>query len=102
LELGCVSAIDPDLTAPKSFMRAARSTARPPISTRATSSAWWLASTGVIGISFETYERTICVDIRSRRTIFRYARLASKSNNISWRKRLLTALHIRKLEAIEI
>ena len=23
---------------------------------------------------FETYERTICVDIRSRRTIFRYAR----------------------------
>jgi hypothetical protein len=29
--------------------------------------------------SFETYERTICVDIRSRRTIFRYAGLTSKS-----------------------
>jgi hypothetical protein len=38
--------------------------------------------------SFETYERTICVDIRSRRTIFRYAGL-TKSNNSSWWKRLL-------------
>jgi hypothetical protein len=51
---------------------------------------------------FETYERTICVDIRSRRTIFRYAGLASKSNNITWWTRLLTALGIRKLRAIEI
>jgi hypothetical protein len=38
---------------------------------------------------FQTYERTICVDIRSRRTIFRYAGLTSKSNNSSWWKRLL-------------
>ena len=38
---------------------------------------------------FETYERTICVDIRSRRTVFRYAGLTSKSNNSSWWKRLL-------------
>ena len=71
---------------------------------------------------FETYERTICVDIRSRRTIFRYAGLTSKSNNSSWWKRLLchncpakrksenaneyrvqfAALRIRKLRAIEI
>jgi hypothetical protein len=71
---------------------------------------------------FETYERTICVDIRSRRTIFRYAGLTSKSNNSSWRKRLLShdcpakrkseganeyraqfaALRIRKLKAIQI
>ena len=69
---------------------------------------------------FETYERTICVDIRSRRTIFRYAGLTSKSNNSSWWKRLLchdcsakrenaneyraqfAALRIRKLKAIQI
>jgi hypothetical protein len=38
---------------------------------------------------FQTYERTICVDIRSRRTIFRYAGFSSKSNNSSWWKRLL-------------
>src|SRR4029077_2616678 len=38
---------------------------------------------------FQTYERTICVDIRSQRTIFRYAGLTSKSNNSSWWKRLL-------------
>jgi hypothetical protein len=30
---------------------------------------------------FETYKRTISVDIRSRRTIFRWAGLTSKSNN---------------------
>jgi hypothetical protein len=71
---------------------------------------------------FEIYERTICVDIRSRRTIFRYAGLTSKSNNSSWWKRLLchdcpakrksenaneyrvqfAALRIRKLKAIQI
>src|SRR5205823_7919145 len=33
---------------------------------------------------FETYERTICVDIRSRRTIFRYAGRTSKRNDSSW------------------
>ena len=71
---------------------------------------------------FQTYERTICVDIRSRRTIFRYAGLTSKSTNSSWWKRLLchdrpakrksqnaneyrvqfAALRIRKLKAIQI
>jgi hypothetical protein len=51
---------------------------------------------------FETYERTICVDIHSRRTIFRYAGLTSKPNDSSWWKRLLAALRIRKPIAIEI
>jgi hypothetical protein len=51
---------------------------------------------------FETYERTICVDIHSRRTIFRYAGLTSKPNNSSWWKRLLAELHIRRLKAIKI
>jgi hypothetical protein len=59
---------------------------------------------------FETYERTICVDIRSRRTIFRYAGersfampcLTSKFNNSSWWKRLFGELRICKLKAIRI
>jgi hypothetical protein len=51
---------------------------------------------------FETYERTICVDIHSRRTIFRYAGLTSKPNNSSWWKRLLAELQIRRLKAIEV
>ena len=58
----------------------------------------------------ETYERTICLDIRSRRTIFRYAGersfampgLTSKPNNSSWWERLLAELRTRKLRAIEI
>src|SRR4029450_8418588 len=37
---------------------------------------------------FETYERTICVDISSRRTIFCYAGRTSKRNNSSWWERL--------------
>jgi hypothetical protein len=54
---------------------------------------------------FETYERTICIDIRSQRTIFRYAGLAfksNKSNYSSWWKRLLAVLRIRKVKAIVI
>ena len=71
---------------------------------------------------FQTYERTICVDIRTQRTIFRYAGHTSKSNNSRWWKRLLwhdctakrksrnaneyrvqfAALRIRKLKAIQI
>jgi hypothetical protein len=59
---------------------------------------------------FETYERTICVDIRSRRTIFRYAGersfdmpgLTSKPNNSSWWERLLAEPRIHELKAIEI
>jgi hypothetical protein len=51
---------------------------------------------------FETYQRTTCVDIRSRRTIFRYAGLTSKLNDSSCWERLLAALRIRKPIAIEI
>ena len=51
---------------------------------------------------FETYERTICVDIRSRRTIFRCAGRTAKRNNSSWWERLLAELRICKLKAIEI
>ena len=52
--------------------------------------------------SFETYKRTIRVNIRNRRTIFAYAGLISESNNSSRWKRLLAALRIRKLKAIVI
>ena len=51
---------------------------------------------------FETYERTICVDIRSRRTIFRYAGRTVKRNNCSWWEKLLAEFRICKLKAIEI
>ena len=51
---------------------------------------------------FETYKRTICVDIRSRRTIFRYAGLTFEPNNSSWWKAFLAVLRIRKLKAIVI
>ena len=51
---------------------------------------------------FETYKRTICIDIRSRRTIFRYAGRISKRNNSSWWERLLAELRMCKLKAIEI
>jgi len=51
---------------------------------------------------FETYKRTICVDIRSRRTIFHYAGRTAKRNNSSWWERLLAELRISKLHAIEI
>jgi len=52
---------------------------------------------------FETYKRTICVDIRSQRTIFRYAgALILKPTTSSWWERLIAVLRIRKLKAIEI
>ena len=51
---------------------------------------------------FETYKRTIWINLRNGRTIFRYAGITSKLTNGSWWKRLLAALHIRKLRAIEI
>ena len=52
---------------------------------------------------FETYERTICVDIRSQRTIFRYAgALILKPTTSSWWERLIAVLRTRKLKAIEI
>jgi hypothetical protein len=49
---------------------------------------------------FETYKRTIDVNFRNRRTIFRYAGLISKSNNTCWWKSLLAVLRIRKMKAI--
>ena len=52
---------------------------------------------------FETYKRTIWVNIRNRRTIFRYASLDVKSNhNSRWWNRLLVVLRIRKPKAIVI
>ena len=51
---------------------------------------------------FETYKRTISLDIRSGRTIFRWAGFSSKSNNISSWKRLLAVPIIRKPKAIVI
>jgi hypothetical protein len=52
--------------------------------------------------SFETYNRTIWINIRNRRTIFRCAGLNVKSNDSTRWKRLLAVLHIRKLKAIVI
>ena len=50
---------------------------------------------------FETYKRTISINIRNRRTIFRYSGgITSKSTKSSGWKRLLAALRIRKLKAI--
>jgi hypothetical protein len=51
---------------------------------------------------FETYKRTICIDIGSRRTIFRCAGITFQSNSTSSWKGLLAALRIRKLKAIVI
>ena len=52
--------------------------------------------------SFETYKRTIWLNIRNRRTIFRCAVLTVKSNDSTWWKELLAVLHIRRLKAIVI
>jgi hypothetical protein len=51
---------------------------------------------------FETYKRTICVNVRDRRTIFRCASLTVKSNNSSSLRRLLAVLRIRKPKAVII
>lgn len=52
---------------------------------------------------FETYKRTISINIGNRRTIFRCSGgLTSKSNRSSGWKRLLAALRVRKLKAITI
>ena len=51
---------------------------------------------------FETYKRTIWVNIRNGRTIFRCAGLAVKSNSSTGWKHLLAVLHIRKLKGIVI
>ena len=52
--------------------------------------------------SFETYKRTIWVNLRTRRTIFRWAGSRVKSNNGNWWSTLLANLHIRKLKTIVI
>jgi hypothetical protein len=51
---------------------------------------------------FESYKRTIWINIRNGRTIFRCAGLAVKSNNSNWWKPLLAVLRIRKLKVIVI
>ena len=51
---------------------------------------------------FETYKRTICVDIRSQRTIFGYAGTFNLQQPAVWWKRLLTVLRIRKVKPIVI
>ena len=51
---------------------------------------------------FETYKRTICVDIRSQRTIFRYAGTFKPQQPAVWWKGLLAVLRIRKLKPIII
>ena len=51
---------------------------------------------------FESYKRTIWINLRNGRTIFRCAGLTVKSNNTSWWKRLLAVLRIRKPNAIII
>jgi hypothetical protein len=51
---------------------------------------------------FETYKRTIWINLRNGRTIFSCAGLTVKSNNSSWWKRLLAVLRFRKPKAIII
>jgi hypothetical protein len=51
---------------------------------------------------FETYKRTICLNVRSGRTIFRWAGLTSTSDNSSSWRRLLAVARIRNLKAIVI
>jgi hypothetical protein len=51
---------------------------------------------------FETYKRTIWINVRNQRTIFRYAGVTAKSNSTNWWKRLLTVFRVRKPKAIVI
>ncbi len=48
----------------------------------------------------ETYKRSICIDIRSRRVIFRCADMTFKPNKKSWRDRLLAVLCMHKPKPI--
>ena len=55
---------------------------------------------------FETYKRTVSINIRNRRTIFRWSggftsKTSKPANSSGWKK-LLAALRIRKLKAIVI
>lgn len=51
---------------------------------------------------FETYNRTIWLSVRNRRTIFRCAGLSVQSSDSNRWKGLLAALDLRKLKAIVI
>ena len=51
---------------------------------------------------FETYKRTIWINLRNGRTIFHCAGHTVKSNKSSWRKRLLAVVRFRKPKAIVI
>ena len=51
---------------------------------------------------FQSYKRTIWINLRNGRTIFRCAGLTVNSNDSSWWKTLLAVLRIRKLKAIVI
>jgi hypothetical protein len=51
---------------------------------------------------FETYKRTIWINVRNGRTIFRCAGLTARSNNSSWWRTLLAVLRIRKLRSVVI
>jgi hypothetical protein len=51
---------------------------------------------------FETYKRTIWINLRNGRTIFRCADNTIKSNNSRWWNSLLAKLHVRKLKPIVI
>ncbi len=51
---------------------------------------------------FEIYKRTIWINLRNRRTIFRCAGVTARSSKSSSWKELLAVLHIRKPDAIVI
>ena len=51
---------------------------------------------------FETYKRTIWVNLRNRRTIFRWAGNTVQSNDGNCWSTLLARLHVRKLKTIVV
>jgi hypothetical protein len=51
---------------------------------------------------FETYKRTIWINLRNGRTIFHCAGHTVKSNKSSWWKQLLAVVRLRKPKAIVI
>jgi hypothetical protein len=70
--------------------------------TRETSTAWWLASTGIIGISLKLMSARSASIFAAGERSFAMPGLTSKPNNSSWWERLLAELRIPKLKAIEI
>jgi hypothetical protein len=51
---------------------------------------------------FETYERTIWLNTRNRRTIFRFAGATIKSSKSSWWKRLLAVIGLGSRQTIKV